>query len=81
MEQVEYSNVIILNKQDLISESQQQVILDRLDVLNPKANVIKSTHGKIDVMEILNTRRFTPEDIGVDSVMLAATRYLIRINF
>jgi len=74
MEQVEFSNVIVLNKQDLVSESQQLDILDRLAVLNPNANVIKSTQGKINVMDILNTHSFDSEKLGVDSVMLAATR-------
>jgi len=74
MEQVEYSNVIVLNKQDLVSESQQQDILDRLAVLNPNANVVKSTQSKVDVMDILNTHRFKGDELGVDSVMLAATR-------
>jgi len=74
MEQVEYSNVIVLNKQDLVSESQLQDILDRLAVLNPKAGVVQSTHSKVDVMDILNTHRFKANELGVDSVMLAATR-------
>merc|ERR1719228_1222468 len=74
MEQVEYSNVIVLNKQDLVSEAQQQDILDRLAVLNPKANVLNSTQGKINVMDILNTHRFKSNELSVDSVMLSATR-------
>jgi len=74
MEQVEYSNVVILNKQDLVSESQQEEIMDRLAVLNPNAHVLKSTQSRIDVTQILNTHRFTTDDVGVNSVMSAATR-------
>merc|ERR1712159_977263 len=74
MEQIEYSNVIVLNKQDLVSESQVDDILERLSVLNPRANVVNSTQGQIDVMEILNTHRFKSNELGVESIMLAATR-------
>ena len=79
MEQVEYSNVIVLNKQDLVSESQIEDILDRMTILNPKANVVMSEHCKIDVMEILNTHRFTPNELGMDSVMSAAIRLIVLI--
>jgi len=74
MEQVEYSNVIVLNKQDLVSDNQQQDILDRLAVLNPNAHILKSTQSQVNVMDILNTHRFKSDEVGFDSVMLAATR-------
>ena len=57
-EQVEFSNVVILNKQDLVTKEQQRDILDRVSLLNPKAKVLKSQQSKIDVMEILNTKLF-----------------------
>ena len=75
-EQVEFSNVVVLNKQDLVTEEQQQEILERINLLNPKAKVLKSLHSKINVMEILNTRLFKNADVEDDSVMLTATRYL-----
>ena len=53
MEQVEFSNVVVLNKQDLVTEHQLCDILDRISVLNPKAKVLKSSQSKIDVMQIL----------------------------
>merc|ERR1719483_1454550 len=48
MEQVEFSNVVILNKGDLVSTEQQSDILDRISLLNPKAKVLKSCQSKID---------------------------------
>ena len=57
-EQVEFSNVVILNKQDLVTKEQQRDILDRISLLNPKAKVLQSQQSKIDVMEILNTKLF-----------------------
>ena len=42
MEQVEFSNVVILNKTDLVNEEQQLDILDRISILNPRVKVLKS---------------------------------------
>ena len=74
MEQVEFSNVVILNKQDLVTEDQQATIVDRISLLNPKAKILKSCQSKINVMEILNTNLFKQADMADDSVMIAATR-------
>lgn len=74
MEQVEFSNVVILNKQDLVTEDQQANIVDRISLLNPKAKILKSCQSKINVMEILNTNLFKQSDMADDSVMIAATR-------
>ena len=58
-EQVEFSNVVILNKQDLVSEEQKADILDRIHLLNPKAKVLHSLQSKVDVKEILNTNLYS----------------------
>ena len=62
MEQVEFSNVVVLNKQDLVTEHQLCDILDRISILNPKAKVLKSSQSQIDVMQILNTHLFDPTE-------------------
>ena len=69
MEQVEYSNVVILNKQDMVTEEQQRQISDRIELLNPKAKVLKSLQSKIDVMEILNTGLFDKADLEENSLI------------
>merc|ERR1712038_1883547 len=55
MDQVEFANVILLNKGDLVKEEQQKDIQKKIELLNPKAKIIKSINSKIDVMDILNT--------------------------
>lgn len=74
MEQVEYSNVVILNKTDLVNEGQQEDILDRISILNPKAKVLKSCQSKVDVMEILNTQLFSKEDITENGIFATAAK-------
>ena len=74
MEQVEFSNIVILNKTDLVNKEQQEDILERISILNPKVKVLKSCQSKIDVMEILNTNLYDQEDMGYNSVMASARR-------
>jgi len=73
-EQVEFSNVVVLNKKDLVSEDQLMEIMDRIELLNPKAKVVKCGQSKINVMEVLNTRLFDRADMEENSVMIAATK-------
>jgi len=70
-EQVEFANVVILNKRDLVSEDQQQNILDRIHLLNPKAKILKSKHSKIDVNEIVNTHLYSKDDMEMTSIMIS----------
>merc|ERR1712165_66532 len=53
MDQVEFANVILLNKGDLVNEEQQKDIMEKIELLNPKAKIVKSINSKIDVMEFL----------------------------
>lgn len=58
VEQIEFANVIILNKVDLISAHQQEEMKRIIRKLNPDAKIIQADHGKIDPKEILNTHLF-----------------------
>ncbi|MBV6644045.1 MAG: GTP-binding protein [Cyclobacteriaceae bacterium] len=60
-DQVEFANVIILNKSDLVTESQLGVLEKILYKLNPTAKIIRTSHSKIDPKEILNTGLFDYE--------------------
>lgn len=58
VEQIEFANVIVLNKVDLISAHQQEEMKRIIRKLNPDAKIIQADHGKIDPKEILNTHLF-----------------------
>ena len=62
MEQVEFSNVVVLNKQDLVTKNQLSDIMDRISLINPKAKIVHSRQSKINIMDILNTRLYTKTD-------------------
>ncbi|MBC6409889.1 MAG: GTP-binding protein [Ekhidna sp.] len=60
-DQVEFANIIILNKSDLVTENQLDLLEKTLHKLNPTARIIRTTHSRIDPGEILNTRLFNYE--------------------
>ena len=62
MDQVEFANVILLNKTDLVDEKQQTDIMEKITLLNPKAKILKSVHSRINVMDILNTELYTDKE-------------------
>ncbi|MCK8490515.1 GTP-binding protein [Spirosoma sp. RP8] len=57
-DQIEFADVIIVNKTDLISSQQSGELKAILRKLNPKAKLVDSQFSKIDPAEILNTGRF-----------------------
>ena len=62
MDQVEFANVIVLNKGDLVSEEQQADLTEKVTLLNPKAKIVKTMHSKIDLKEILDTGLYKDKD-------------------
>lgn len=61
-DQVEFANVIILNKTDLVDEHTVGVLKAAIRKLNPGAKLIPSSFGKVNPKEILNTRLFDFEE-------------------
>merc|ERR1712098_696103 len=62
MDQVEFANVILLNKTDLVTPEQHADIKEKISLLNTKAKIINTVQSKVDVMNILNTRLYTDMD-------------------
>ncbi len=61
-DQVEFANVIILNKTDLVSPDHLGVLKSSIKKLNPSAKIIESTFGKVAPKNILNTGLFDFEE-------------------
>merc|ERR1712038_1347579 len=55
MDQVEFANIIVLNKGDLVNEEQKADLETKIALLNPHAKILKSIQCKINVLDILNT--------------------------
>ena len=58
IDQVEFSNVIVVTKTDLLDSSQSHALLATLRRLNPGAEVLVADHGKIEPVAILGTNKF-----------------------
>ncbi|MBC6624169.1 GTP-binding protein [Pseudomonas sp.] len=58
IEQVEYANVILVNKLDLIDEPGYQAVHAILAGLNPSARIIPRTQGNVELSAILGTHLF-----------------------
>jgi G3E family GTPase len=58
IEQIEFADVLILNKIDLIQAEELSRLKAILTKLNPQARIILSEYGKVSATEILNTGLF-----------------------
>ena len=58
VDQVEFSNVIVVTKTDLLQPSQTRALLATLRRLNPGAEVLVADHGKVEPSAILGTSKF-----------------------
>ncbi len=58
VEQVEFCDVLIINKCDLVSPEELERLEKALRGIQPNAKIIRSEYGKVDPKEILNTHRF-----------------------
>jgi G3E family GTPase len=58
LSQVEFANVILLNKVDLISSEEKANVFGIIRKLNPKAKIIETTKSAVDLSKILNTKLF-----------------------
>ncbi|WP_412467696.1 GTP-binding protein [Pedobacter sp. KLB.chiD] len=57
-DQIEFANVILLNKTDLVSETDLKVLKALIAKLNPAAKIYQTLFGEIDPALILNTGLF-----------------------
>jgi len=61
IDQVEFADTLIINKTDLVSPDQLAELRAILHHLNPGADILESTRGRVDLAAILDTRRFDME--------------------
>jgi len=71
-DQIEFANVIILNKTDLVSPHQLGELRAVIQELNPSAEIIDSSFGKVPLPKILNTKKFNFEEASNSAGWLQA---------
>lgn len=64
IDQIEFCDVLILNKCDLVSAIELQKLEKIIRKLQPEAKIIRTINGKIDPKEIINTGKFDFERVA-----------------
>lgn len=58
IDQIEFCDVIVLNKTDLISSEEKDRLLAMIHALNPRAKLLISEFGQVDLNQVLDTDLF-----------------------
>ena len=61
-DQIEFANVIVLNKCDLVSEETIERAEALIKQLNPSAEIIRSVYSNVPLNKIINTNKFSLEE-------------------
>ena len=62
VDQIEFANVILLNKSDLVTKEHIGILSAAIQKLNPSANIIETSYSKVKISKILNTGLFNFEE-------------------
>ena len=57
-DQIEFANVIIINKVDLVEKERIELLYAIIDKLNPEAQIISTQESKVELKKVLNTGLF-----------------------
>lgn len=58
IDQIEFANVLIVNKADLVEEDRLAELKAILQALNPDANIIETVHSQVPLHQVLDTQLF-----------------------
>ncbi len=61
LDQIEFANVLVIAKCDLVEESQLAELEAMLRQLNPSAQIVRASQGRLRLDEVLNTGRFSEQ--------------------
>ena len=64
IQQIEFCNVIVLNKVDEVTPEQLAQVKKVIKALQPTAKIIETNYAKVDVGEVINTNNFDFEKIS-----------------
>ena len=69
-DQIEFANVIVLNKSDLVEDDQLKILKGIIFKLNSNAKIITTSFSRIEPKEILNTKLFDFEEAEKNSAWI-----------
>ena len=62
IQQIEFCNTIVLNKVDEVSEEELKKVRRIIKVLQPKARIIETNYGKVEVRDVIDSKAFDFEE-------------------
>ena len=62
IDQIEFANIIVLNKVDMVKQADQEKIIKTLKLLNPGAEIYPTNYSRVPLAKVLNTHKFDFED-------------------
>ncbi|MCU0868590.1 MAG: zinc metallochaperone GTPase ZigA [Burkholderiales bacterium] len=74
VEQIEFADVIVVNKLDLVSTEAAAQVRDILRALNPQATLVDARFGKVPLAHLLDTHRFDFDRAALAPGWLATLR-------
>jgi G3E family GTPase len=74
IEQVEFANIILLNKVDCVTEEDLLFLEALVRRLNPRAEILRTHKGQVPLTKILNTGRFHFEEAALSPGWLTEIR-------
>ncbi|APE37541.1 cobalamin biosynthesis protein CobW [Nocardia mangyaensis] len=60
VDQVEFADVLLINKTDLVSANAAATVEATVRRLNPRAHILRAEKGVVDLSEVLGTGRYNP---------------------
>ncbi|CAM4215283.1 GTP-binding protein [Nocardia ninae] len=60
VDQVEFADVLLVNKTDLVGAAAAGAVEATVRKLNPRAHVLRTTNGVVELSEVLGTGRYNP---------------------
>jgi len=70
MKQIEFANVVILNKTDLVSAAQLDQIRTRVQLLNPTASILTSCkQSPINIKEVVDTKLYSQDAMNYKQLL------------
>lgn len=75
IEQLEFCNIIVLNKVDEVSKEELNEIKAVIRSIQPKAMIIETNYSKVDINKILDTNRFDLESTSMTAGWIEALEH------
>lgn len=74
VDQIEFCNIIVLNKTDLVTPDVVKQVKTIIQTLNPAAKIMESQFGKVHFSDICGTRLFALENAHLNKGWLKVLR-------